>query len=580
MNKVWRSYMVVAVFGMLASPAWGVTAQWAVSAGFPGTANKVVTDAQGNVYVTGSTYSADTVAATSTADMLTVKYDSNGVKLWEVTYDGPEGGADAGAALVVDLTGNVYVAGSSYFINPQPHYGALCATVVKYSSAGEQLWVSRYPDSNHFSAASSIDVDASGDVYVALTSVYDYASGNAIDGITVKYWAIDGSRLWKYYMAYPGPLGYTDDFVGKLMVKDGFVYTSGTFGGGTHGYGLNYRNSLVWKFTLDGQLVHLNTFDGGGADYAHDFTVDGQGNVYLASMSDRLLTGTTMWDAYEFDYVTTKFDAAGQILWTSRYNDAGLGNHRPTSIAVDAVGSVYVTGDSDSDGDGTGKDLATVKYDADGALLWADRYNGTANGDETGGSVLIGQTGDVFVSGTSSNAGTGLDYTAVKYSEDGAHQWTALHGTNAEETAASAALGPNGALVVTGSSTDDAGGIPQFLTVSFVEVVIDIKPGTFPNTINPRAKGVVPVAVLSNASLDAASVVPASVRFGVIGTEAAARHYALADVNYDGQADLVLHFPVQLTGIVCGTKTGILTGSTTLGWAFNASDSIVTPGCK
>ena len=66
----------------------------------------------------------------------------------------------------------------------------------------------------------------------------------------------------------------------------------------------------------------------------------------------------------------------------------------------------------------------------------------------------------------------------------------------------------------------------------------------------------------------------------MIGTEAAARHYALADVNYDGQADLVLHFPVELTGIVCGTKTGILTGSTTLGWAFNASDSIVTPGCK
>ena len=53
--------------------------------------------------------------------------------------------------------------------------------------------------------------------------------------------------------------------------KDGFVYVSGTFGGRTHGYDNHLRNSVVWKLTVDGQLVRANTYDGASADYAYDF---------------------------------------------------------------------------------------------------------------------------------------------------------------------------------------------------------------------------------------------------------------------------------------------------------------------
>ena len=46
------------------------------------------------------------------------------------------------------------------------------------------------------------------------------------------------------------------------------------------------------------------------------------------------------------------------------------------------------------------------------------------------------------------------------------------------------------------------------------EVVIDIKPGSFPNSINPKNKGVIPVAILTTATFDATTVDPLSVTFG------------------------------------------------------------------
>ena len=113
-----------------------------------------------------------------------------------------------------------------------------------------------------------------------------------------------------------------------------------------------------------------------------------------------------------------------------------------------------------------------------------------------------------------------------------------------------------------------------------IPVTIDIKPGSFPNSINPRNDGVIPVAILTTDTFDAATADPATVRFGATGTEAAPRHFALEDVNSDGKADLVLQFPTQSTGIACGTTSATLTGKTRNGISIKGSDSIVTTGCK
>jgi hypothetical protein len=111
-------------------------------------------------------------------------------------------------------------------------------------------------------------------------------------------------------------------------------------------------------------------------------------------------------------------------------------------------------------------------------------------------------------------------------------------------------------------------------------VQIDIRPGTFPNTINIGGNSKLPVAILSSEQFDAATVDASTVRFGRTGTEATPLRHTLSYVNDDLRLDLLLHFETQATGIVCGTTSASLTGHTTTGAAIAGSDAVVVTGCQ
>jgi len=103
---------------------------------------------------------------------------------------------------------------------------------------------------------------------------------------------------------------------------------------------------------------------------------------------------------------------------------------------------------------------------------------------------------------------------------------------------------------------------------------IDIKPGSFPNSIDPDSKGVIPVAILTTDDFDAATVDAETVRFGP--DKAKAEHWALEDVDDDGDEDMILHFRTQDTGIAAGDTEAELAGKTVDGWEISDSDSVRT----
>jgi hypothetical protein len=112
-----------------------------------------------------------------------------------------------------------------------------------------------------------------------------------------------------------------------------------------------------------------------------------------------------------------------------------------------------------------------------------------------------------------------------------------------------------------------------------IEVDIDIKPGSFPNSINPNSKGVIPVAILGSASFDVTDVDVTTLAFGPSGATPA--HMAgghLEDVNNDGFTDLVSHYLTQDTGIASGNTEACLTGQTTGGVGIEGCDSVNTVG--
>ena len=121
---------------------------------------------------------------------------------------------------------------------------------------------------------------------------------------------------------------------------------------------------------------------------------------------------------------------------------------------------------------------------------------------------------------------------------------------------------------------------PGDVAPSHTEVSIDIKPGSFPNSIDPRSKGVVPVAILSTNIFNAITVDPASVYFGAVGTEATPLRSAREDVDHDGVMDMIFHFRTQDTGIICGTTSASLKGNTFGGQMIKGTDSVNTVGCK
>lgn len=113
----------------------------------------------------------------------------------------------------------------------------------------------------------------------------------------------------------------------------------------------------------------------------------------------------------------------------------------------------------------------------------------------------------------------------------------------------------------------------------FIPVHISINPGSSPVTINPRAQGVIPVAILSSPSFDATTVDPATVRFGPASAAPTDSGHT-EDVNNDGIPDLLFQFPTPATGIVCGDTFEVLTGKTLNGTSIQGSETVVTVDCK
>jgi len=126
---------------------------------------------------------------------------------------------------------------------------------------------------------------------------------------------------------------------------------------------------------------------------------------------------------------------------------------------------------------------------------------------------------------------------------------------------------------LTGSTNPDIITIngDKTVTAVFIRTIkIDIKPGSDPNSINPKSKGVIPVAILTTDDFDATTVDPATVTFG----QAAPVRYAIEDVDGDGNDDMILHFRTQEVGLSAQDTEVALTGQTFDGASIEGTDSV------
>ena len=181
--------------------------------------------------------------------------------------------------------------------------------------------------------------------------------------------------------------------------------------------GKNDNDYLVVKYSLTGALLWGQTYNGTAnePDWIRSSAVDKNNNIYV--------TGYTVETGNNEDCTTLKYSANGTLLWQDKYNFSPAdSNDGGLAICTDIMGFVYVTGYSYSQG--SSSDLVTIKYDSLGNRLWVTRYNGPAGNDlDYGGQIIADDLGNVFVGAWSKGSGTGFDFLVIKYDLNGVQIW-------------------------------------------------------------------------------------------------------------------------------------------------------------
>jgi len=90
--------------------------------------------------------------------------------------------------------------------------------------------------------------------------------------------------------------------------------------------------------------------------------------------------------------------------------------------------------------------------------------------------------------------------------------------------------------------------VPIYLEPPVAELAIDIKPGSYPNSINLGSKGVVPVAIFSSPNFDATAIPADTILLAGAGVAKKGKGKYMAheeDVDGDGLLDLVVQVETQ-----------------------------------
>ncbi len=110
-----------------------------------------------------------------------------------------------------------------------------------------------------------------------------------------------------------------------------------------------------------------------------------------------------------------------------------------------------------------------------------------------------------------------------------------------------------------------------------ISVSIDIKPGSFPNSINLGSGGTVPVAILSTGTFDATTVDPVTVTLASAPVKLKGKGTPMTsveDVNGDGLGDLVVHVDTSALELTETDTEAVLEGKTIDGTMIRGTDSV------
>jgi hypothetical protein len=302
--------------------------------------DELTLDDEGNIYVTGHYYPSH-----HDSDIVTIKYDPNGTRLWDTPYSGPANDDDGAVFIHVDDSGYVYVTGES--IGSGTDYDWV---TIKYDPNGEEEWAKRYNGpANSYDIIGALALDSHGDIYVA---GFTNTSASGDDFLLIKY-DPNGNEIWK--AQYNGPDNLNDGGGGVLIDEHDNIYVNGA--ANYTGIPLESSDLLLLKFRPDSnepEWVAIYEDPELLLSWPAGMDMDPWGNIYMAGLSFFIIPGSEPEMAHG-DYLVVKYSPdSNEAVWAARYEGGRPILDWTKNMVVDDYGNVYVTGFNDA--------FVTVKY--------------------------------------------------------------------------------------------------------------------------------------------------------------------------------------------------------------------------
>jgi hypothetical protein len=351
----------------------------------------VAVDRSGNVYVAGFTEGDLGRSNLGDQDAFVRKYTAGGKRRWTRQFG--TGARDVINSVAVDRSGNVYVAGSTEGSLGRSNLGDWDAFVRTYTAGGKVRWTRQF-GSDKYDAIDSVVIDGSGNVYVAGSTegaLPGQSTKGGQDAFVRKYTA-GGKVRWTRQFG-------TDnlDFISSAAVDgSGNVYVAGFTEGDLGRSNLGREDAFVRKYTPSGQRRWTRQFGSDKDDAIHSVAVDRSGNVYVAGFTEGDLSRSNLGNR---DAFVRTYTARGKQRWTRQFGTALWDVIR--GVAVDGSGNVYVAGFTEDalPGQSTkgGTDAFARKYTAGGRRRWTRQFGSDMS--DLAAAIAATRSARVYVAG-------------------------------------------------------------------------------------------------------------------------------------------------------------------------------------
>lgn len=227
--------------------------------------------------------------------------------------------------------------------------------------------------------------------------------------------------------------------------------------------------SLIFSFfyscshgssTPDSWLNIINTTD---YDSGHSIAIDSQGNSYVTGSTYGDLSGTG--NIGGGDIFLAKTNIFGSLQWVRQIGS--IANDWGSSISIDQVGNIYLTGstwgDLSGNGNKGGSDIFIAKYNFEGNLEWLQQIGSTDS--DWGGGIAVDLNGYSYITARTigsltndKNAGED-DIIIAKYDNMGTLQWINQIGTSSFDLAGNIVVDQFGNSYIAGVTGGNLSGI-------------------------------------------------------------------------------------------------------------------------